>query len=165
MPDRVEVFTFKEGLLARLAHDLVLEVGAFEVKRTGADAFEVTVRADSLRAKGAIRDGRPDDRTLSRKDLADIDAHTRKDVLHPDRYPLIRFRGRLVASRVEGELDLHGRVRPLAFPVTYTGGRVRGEVEFAPSRWGIPPFSALLGAMRIQDRVRVAFDVSVPSEG
>ncbi len=164
MPDRIEVFTFKEGLLARLAHDLRLRVGAFEVKRTGPGAFEVTARADSLRAECAIRDGRPDHGTLSSRDLADIDANTRKDVLHPDRFPVIRFCGRMKGNWVEGELDLCGRVRPLSFRVEPSGGRVRGEVEFAPSRWGIPPFTALLGAMRIQDRVRVAFDVAVPPE-
>ena len=165
MADRVEVFTFKEGLLARLAHDLRLKVGRVEVRRLGPDSFEVAVRADSLRAECAIRGGRPDFRALSTKDLADIDANTRRDVLHPDRFPWIRFRGRLVGSRVEGELELHGQVRPLAFAVASSGGRVRGEVEFAPSRWGIPPFTALMGAMKVQDRVRVAFDVAVPPEG
>ena len=165
MADRVEVFTFKAGLLARLAHDLRLRVGRVEVRRTGPDTFEVAVRADSLRAECAIRGGRPDFRALSARDLADIDANTRKDVLHPDRHPWIRFQGRLVGGRVEGDLELHGRIAPLSFAVTPSGGRVRGEVEFAPSRWGIPPFTALMGAMKVQDRVRVVFDVAAPADG
>ena len=162
MADRIEVFTFKEGLLARLAHDLRLRVDTVDVRRLGPDAFEVTARADGLRAECAMRRGHPDFLALTDKDLREIDAHVRRDVLHPDRYPLIRFQGRLAGHRVEGRLDLHGQVRPLTLVVTPSGGRVRGEVEFAPSRWGIPPFSALMGAMRIQDRVRVAFDVAMP---
>ena len=38
-------------------------------------------------------------------------------------------------------------------------GRDRGAVELVPSRWGIAAFKALMGAIRVQDRIWVTFDL------
>jgi hypothetical protein len=36
------------------------------------------------------------------------------------------------------------------------GARLVGELELAPSQWGIKPFRALGGTLKVQDRIRVA---------
>ena len=43
------------------------------------------------------------------------------------------------------------------------GERCAGQVEFAPSRFGIQPYRAFLGALKLDDRVRVSWDLRVIS--
>lgn len=52
-----------------------------------------------------------------------------------------------------------GQRRPLALLLGLSRDRLHGEVELTPSRWGIKPFKALMGAIKLQDRVRVRFDL------
>jgi polyisoprenoid-binding protein YceI len=161
----VEVFTFKEGLLSRVAHDLCVRVGEFEVL-----ADEATVEARfalrSLRVQHAEREGTPDAAALSAKDRAQIEENIRDKVLHSDRNPDARFSGTISAEagslRVSGRLSLHGQAHPLEFPAERSEGRVRGEVELVPSKWGIAPFKAMLGAIKLRDRVLVRFDLTAP---
>jgi hypothetical protein len=76
----------------------------------------------------------------------------------------VRLRARLLTRdqerRVQGELELLGRWQPIEFPFSESSGKVTGEVELRPSRWGIEPYKALLGAIRLQDRVLVRFELT-----
>lgn len=150
----VQVYTWREGLLARVGHDLRLSAPVV-VTREG-EVVVATVEAASLRVDGAMKDGRLVE--VSAGDRADIEKALRDDVLEVARHPRIRWRGGMDG---QGTLDLRGRSVRLVLPVKVEGSRVRGEVEFAPSLWGIKPFRALLGALKLQDRVRVVFDGSV----
>ena len=109
---RVEVYTFKEGLLGRVAHDLRLSVGSFSIE--GADAEKVEARFDiaSFKVDGAMRDGRLDDSALDDGDKREILDNVRNKILHADR-PL-RFEGQAERRddggyRVQGELEMAGR--------------------------------------------------------
>lgn len=162
MSDFLHVYTWREGLLARVGHDLRLSARRFAVGREG-DHFVVRVPAEALAVDGAMKDGRLE--PMSDKDRHDIEAAMRDEVLQARLYPSIQFRGEILGSHVSGELTLHGQTHPLSVPIVAATERVRGEVEFAPSRWGIHPYRALLGALRLEDRVGVAFDVAIPREG
>lgn len=161
---KIEVLTFKDGVLARAAHDLLLELPDFRVLTDG-ERLEIELGLTSLRVVGALRDGRLVPDSLSERDKAEILVNVREKVLHTDRYP----RGKLTARvergqsthRVDGSLELAGKVADLAFVVREEAGRHRGEVELEPSRWGIAPFKALLGAIKLQDRVVVRFDFPI----
>ncbi len=165
---RCEVLTFKEGLLSRVAHDLRLEVRRFEVD-VDADAPAVTARfeAASVRAVCAMRDGVAAPGVLSDRDLADIEKRMTKDVLHPRRHPEVRF----ASSRVEpagdgwlvrGVLSLHGMDRETGCVVTRAGDELVAEVRLDQRDWGIKPYSALLGAMRVKPEVVVRLTVPAP---
>lgn len=156
----VHVFTFKEGLLSTVAHDLRLSLTRFEVRVDG-DAIEVVLWPDSLRVDGSVKGGRLEPSGLSEKDKAEIvqNACGRK-ILDVARWPEVRYRGRRTGDRVDGTLSLAGRDAPLGFSVREDAGRVRGRLELAPSRWGIAPYKALLGAIRLKDRVVIDFDVA-----
>lgn len=155
--DTFEVYTWREGLLARVGHDLCIRVGEAKVEHDG-DTIVVTVSAESLHVVGAMRDRDLDRNALSAKDRADIDEAIRAEVLHAWRHPTIVFRG---GPDGRGTLTLHGVERPLTVRVRVSGGRAAGEVELKPSAWGIAPYRALLGTLRLQDRVKVRFDVAV----
>ena len=43
------------------------------------------------------------------------------------------------------------------------GDRVRGGATVTQSRWGIKPYSAFFGALRLADDVEVEFDVRLPA--
>jgi hypothetical protein len=158
----LQVFTFKDAsLLSPLAHDLVFGVEP-RVARSGAQV-EVRVAVAALRVWGKVVSGRVE--AMSERDQRDIEATARDKVLDAARHPEVRFAGELGAESVRGLLHLAGRSAALEVPITREGGRIHGRVEFAPSRWGVKPYAALLGQLRLQDRVRVEFDLAEPPAG
>lgn len=157
----VHVFTFKEGLLARAAHDLRLTVERFEVK-VEADRLVATFETGSLRVDGAMREGTLAAGELSAGDRLEIEGVIRNRILVVDKYPEARLEARVerLGSRAElqGELELLGQRRGVTFEaerVDEAGGDWLAKVELVPSRWGIRPYTAMLGALRLADRVRV----------
>lgn len=159
---RIEVLTFKEGLLSKVAHDLALSLERFEVFTDG-ERIEGTFHADSLRVEGAMRSGVVDPGALSDGDKREIGVNLREKVLHTDAHPLAQLEAtaRRANGRyeVEGKLTLAGKSADVKFEVEEHDGRWRGEVVLEPSRWGIRPFKALLGAIKLKDQVVVRFDL------
>lgn len=159
----VRVFTFKEGLLSRVAHDLEISVQRASLTR---DENRVRVECDagSLSVVGVVVDGRTDPHGLSQGQYREIEDTVRTKILHVARHPRVVFEGALtqgeVDLRLDGTLTLVGRSLPLSLTGRRADGRVTGDVELAPSRWGIEPYRALLGAIKLRDRVRVRFDVA-----
>ena len=161
------VFTYKEGLLSAVAHDLRLRVERFTVAIDDA-AWRVDARFDarSLRVDGVMRDGvlRPDE--LGDGDKRTIEQNVVRDVLHADRHPEIRFRSDTAAAqgdevRVQGTLSLHGVERPLLVPVRRRADRTwSAEVGLHQPDFGIVPYRAMLGTLRVRADVVVTFTVS-----
>ncbi|MEZ4432605.1 MAG: YceI family protein [bacterium] len=87
-----------------------------------------------------------------------------KDVLATRKHPEIGFTGELhrADGRLAGALTMLGRAVDVSIPVELGGGRARGRVELVPSRWGVKPYSALMGTLKVQDRVVVEFDLAMP---
>lgn len=160
MSHHVQVFTFKEGLLSRVAHDLRLHVDRFTITREG-DEVIAKFEASSLVVDGAMRDGGLDRDELGARDRKKIEATIRDEILRTRQHPGIEFRGRIEEPRlrVVGELSLKGVRRPLTIIATRERDRIRARVELRPSDFGIEPFKALAGAIRLQDRVRVELDL------
>ncbi|MCA9668137.1 MAG: YceI family protein [Myxococcales bacterium] len=159
----VHLFTFKDGLLSRLGHDLRFSVERFEISIDG-DKVEARFEPDSLRVDGAIQGGQLKAAELSDKDRRDILDNARRKVLDTKRHPTVTWRGTFDsdASKLSGELELAGRRAPLSFALTAADGRLRGRVPFQPSKWGIAPFKALLGALKLKDEVALEFDLADP---
>jgi len=154
-PSRADcrVFTFKEGLLSAVAHDLEIDVTAFEVVLSD-DGSEVSATFDprSLRVIDAVVDGRRSPGTLSDKDKRKIEANIVDKVLHAKKHPEIRFTSTDVHDReIAGELELHGRKRSV---------RLTRDGDTAITRlhqpdFGIEPYSAMLGALKIKPDIEV----------
>lgn len=157
----VEVSTFKDGVLSRLAHDLRLKLERFEITHDGS-SVEATFDPSSLTVVTALADGHPVG-ALSDGDRGEIRQNIRDKVLQTSRHPEVRFEGTGKPEgdvvRISGTLTLHGQCRSIEFSAQREGGRYVGEVELTPSRFGIAPYKALLGAIKLQDRVRVRFDL------
>lgn len=155
------VFTFKEGLLSPVAHDLKLRVLSFGISVDSARG-EVSARFDpaSLEvvcARSAGED-RPD--LLQPKDVADIHRYLRQDVLETDKHREIRFASDLVEvedglATVYGSLSLHGVTRSVHLVARTVESRWVTEVSLQQPDYGIRPFSAMLGTLRIKPEVTV----------
>jgi hypothetical protein len=166
---RCQVLTFGEGLFSPMAHDLLLEVTAFEISVDGAGRrVDATFDPASLRVMAAMRHGRPLPGALSPADAREIDAAAAHQVLRARRFPEIRFASTAVAARqggylVRGELTLAGATREVELAVRRQAGRLAAEVPLHQPDFSIRPFSAMLGTLRVKSGVVVR--ISVPTGG
>src|SRR4051794_37252269 len=66
---------------------------------------------------------------------------------------------------VHGELDLLGVTRPIGFALGVADdGRLTGSAQVKQSDWGIKPFSALFGTLKVADVVEVTIDARTRSD-
>lgn len=149
------VFTFKDGLLSPIAHDLKIRVGRFTVN-VSEDAIDGEFDASSLQVQCAMRDGREDESALSRGDKQKIEGNIRKDVLASSRFPSVRFVSSAISeSEVRGELSLRGKSRPIVVKTSQVGDEQFAEVTVHQPDFGIKPFTAALGTLKVKPDVRV----------
>jgi YceI-like domain len=149
---RLTVRTRRTGAASKAGHDLLIEVTSWEA---GFDPDEgmVTLTADprSLR----VIEGSGGIQSLGDDDKAGIEQTIDEEVLKGDP---IEFRGaRVDGSRVEGELELAGERNPIRFELTAgEDGRLTGAAVVKQSDWGMEPYSALFGTLKVADEVEVA---------
>ena len=153
----------REGLLSAAGHDLQIGVAdyAIEIADSGL-RIDATFAAGSVYAIDAVdRAGQLRLGTLSAQDKASIDRNIAHDVLEAATYPTIEFHSDRVEPgdgaphRVQGRLRLHGREQPLRFDVTRRGDQLVAEVVLHQPDFGIRPFRAFAGALRIRPELRV----------
>jgi hypothetical protein len=154
----VQIFKFKAGLLARLAHDLRLRVTAFEItlRDRQVDAW---FDATSLQVEGVAHGEQVDSDGLSAQDKQKIQQTIRDEILDSRRFPRVELTGTLNLTRrptvIDAKLRLCGVEHPIEVPVEFQAGKLSAQASFAPSAFGIVPYKALAGAIRLQDRVVV----------
>lgn len=160
------VKTSRTGLGARAGHDLTVEatewsgdvtVVAGDVARSSV-VLEVTV--GSLR----VRSGSGGIKPLTDADRADIENTVRTKILSTDRFPTIFFRSTQVTGSpgsltIDGDLTIMDGTHPVTTQVSVDeDGRVRGSATVVQTRWGIKPYSAFLGALKLADEVTIELD-------
>jgi len=163
----IQVYVYRTGLLSALGHDLRLSMHRFRVEY-GEGRVSGRFWPESFRVDGAVEDGELQPDALSESDRSDIHGNITTDVLETDRYPEIRFRGEYERRdggtwRVAGDLEMVGARVPVEMEVRRRDGRFQAGVELSPSRWGIEPYRALMGALKLKDDIRIEFDL--PAEG
>ncbi len=162
------VFTFKEGLLSKVAHDLKLEFKRFSIElENDSPSLRATVDPSSLQVVCVMKNGREAPGTLSERDKATVLKYTRKDVLHPERHPEISFQSTSMEPshegfRVTGTLTLHGVSRSIQAAVVRDGDRLTTTLEIHQPDYGIKPFSAMMGTMKVKPDVTVR--IAIPMD-
>ncbi len=159
----LRLYTFREGALSAVGHDLALRATRWQVE-LDRDARRVAARVESpsVEVICARRDGADDHGRLSTGDRAKIEASLRGEVLRCGRYAEVRFEGRWEGDDprvVEGALTLCGVTRPLVVRLRREAGRLVCEATVHQPTWGITPFRAMLGALRVQADVRVVWSL------
>lgn len=161
------VFTYKEGALSSLAHDLELKVTRLTLELDGAGPSKLLARfaADSLEVLHALKDGRPTAQ-LSASDRRKIEKTVASDVLDVRRYPEIRYEATITAAgdgfQLTGELTLHGHSRALPLEARRLGDHLVVETSLHQPDYGIQPYRALLGALRLRPDVKVRISLPWP---
>ena len=112
----------------------------------------------------AMKDGRDDQGTLSDGDKKKILANISDDVLASRRYPTVSFESTGVREQgntrvVIGNLTLHGQTRSVTATVREDGAHWTTDVTLQQTQFGIKPYNALMGALKVKDDVRVTVRV------
>jgi polyisoprenoid-binding protein YceI len=166
---RVALRTSSSGLLSAFGHDHTIEArvieGFIDARPDDLDhaSIELSIRADSLVVVDKASQG----------DRSAIEKEMRENVLETARYPEIHFKSASLATRplglrtrevtLAGDLDLHGMRRTITIQ-----GRIgieddeieaRGELELRQSEFGIRPTSAAGGTIKVDDVVKLEFDL------
>ena len=165
---RLLVKTTRTGVGAKVGHDLTLEVtrwrGDATVGTAAPAGSSVTVEIDAESIE--VREGTGGVKPLTSSDRRDIEKTIREKILHTGRHPTITFRSTRVTGtaesfRVEGDLTIVGVTQPVTVQASLADDRVRGSAVFVQSRWGIRPYSAFFGALKLSDEVEVQFDLDL----
>jgi polyisoprenoid-binding protein YceI len=156
------VFTFKEGLLSPMAHDLRIAIGTFSIDVDEASGSIVaSFDTSSLRVDTPMKDGAENPSALSASDKEKIAGQIREDVLHSSKFPAATFRSTSVSKRADGgfditgDLTLHGTTKPIQARSELSGGRQQVELTVHQPDFGITPYKAMLGTLKIQPDVKI----------
>jgi polyisoprenoid-binding protein YceI len=169
---RLLVRTARSGLGARAGHDLTLEVtrwrGSAALDSASPASSAVAVEAEV--ASIEVREGTGGVKPLTDSDRAEIRKTMTGKILQAGRYPTINFQSTLVGGSpeafwIEGDLTIMGTTQPVTVHGSLAGGRARGSATITQSDWGIKPYSAFFGALRLRDEVEVEFDVALEPGG
>jgi predicted outer membrane repeat protein len=156
------VKTGRSGAAAAAGHDLDIEVTSWEATLEGGDAPSVTLTADATSLK--VVTGKGGMKTLTEDDKADIKKSIDKDVL---KSKAITFTSTSVednggALAVKGDLEIAGKSGPAEFTLTVgDDGSVSGSTTLSQKSFGIKPYSALFGALKVNDDVEIVVDGKV----
>lgn len=166
---RFDVHTGRAGLLGALGHEHRVRARAFQgqivhVPRHPERSFvRITIRSDSLEI---LTDAQPSDVAKMRRAM-------REETLRVRHFPEITFTSRQVELlgddslgtrlRVSGDFTMTGRTRPVAADVRVHIARdtlrAAGGFSLKQTEFGIEPYSAALGTVKVADRVDFEFDL------
>jgi YceI-like domain len=158
------VHTRREGAAARAGHDLEIVVGHWLATLELGESLAASLSAASSSLR--VREGRGGIQALDDADKENINRAIREEVL---KGTTIEFRSTTIVRasatvQVQGELELMGLTRPLAFEVRLTpGGKLAARATVKQTDWGMKPYSALLGALRVADEVEITLEADLRS--
>ena len=168
------VRTGRAGAASRMGHDLVLEAtrwsAAIVVAATPyGSAVTASVDASSL----VVRDASGGALALTDGQRGEIVRNIKEKVLKSSAHPTVTFRSITVSgdargTSVSGELTLAGVTRPVTLAVVADEQAdavvLTATTSIVQSEFGIKPFSAMLGALKVKDTVDITVDVRLPAD-
>jgi polyisoprenoid-binding protein YceI len=169
------VQAFSEGLLSAFGHDPVFAIKAFSGELQfvpgsfESASLKVAIKADAIVLTSEAKD----------KDRQEIEQTMRDQVLEIAKYPEIVFvspnisvtrlaEGRYRA-RIIGDLTFHGVTQKnlwISAEATVTGDglRAKGEFSLKQTDFGIKPFSAAAGTIKLKNELKFSFDIMAQKE-
>lgn len=165
------VFVEKAGLLSAFAHNHEIGVkswsGSVTLPDNGVAAASAQFEVD---AKSLV----VLDKKVSDKDRTEIFNSMHREVLESEKYPRIVFRSVSITGvaksgenrygfTLNGDLSLHGTTKRIAVPLTATVTpaeiRVSGKYRLKQTDYGIKPYSAAGGTVKVRDTVTINFSI------
>jgi polyisoprenoid-binding protein YceI len=157
----LHVETGRSGAAAKAGHDLTIDVQSWSATLEVGDSSSLQLSADPTSLH--VREGKGGLQALGDDDKADIRKTIDKDVLKKKD---ITFQSSSVESagdglKVSGELEMGGTSKPVTFDLSESGGTLTGSADIKQSDWGIKPYSALFGALKVNDEVKVVVEAQL----
>lgn len=164
------VQAFAEGLFSAFGHDPLIAIRNFSgqlqfVPVTFESAsLRLSIDANSLAVAGEVKE----------KDRLDIERTMREQVLEVQKHPEIVFSSTNISTnrigegryraRIIGDLTLHGVTQKnlwISAETNVTGDslRTRGEFSLKQTDFGIKPFSAVGGTIKLKNELKFVFDI------
>jgi polyisoprenoid-binding protein YceI len=162
---RLLVRTGRTGAIAKAGHDLLLEVQQWSATLTIGENASLELTADSRSMR--VLEGTGGLQALDRDDKANIVQTIDDEVL---KGATIAFQSSSVSGTdgrltVDGELKLGDRRAPVSFTLAIgDDGRLSGEATVKQTDFGMKPYSALFGTLKVADEVRIEIDGQLPKE-
>lgn len=152
------VHTTRAGAAAKAGHDLVIDVTSWEATLEVDDTATLQLSADSTSLH--VREGKGGAKKLDEGDKEDILKTIDKDILKKQDITFTstsceRTNGGLTVS---GDLEIVGTTNPVSFELSESDGTLTGSATLKQSDWGIKPYSALFGALKVNDEVQVVVE-------
>ncbi len=159
--------TTKGGAASKAGHNLLIEVERWSATAQFADDLAQSVlglNADStsfkvLEGTGGIKPLDADEKegiaqTINQEVLKGTPISFKSTAVRPDSEDRLH---------VTGDLDLVNDVNVIAFDITVADdGRVTGTATVKQTEWGLKPYSALFGTLKVSDDVDVEIDAKLP---
>jgi polyisoprenoid-binding protein YceI len=165
----LQIKTYREGVAAKVGHDLVIEVTRWDATLEiapdrASSAVHLSADARSLEVREGLRGVKP----LTDKDRGEIRKTIDEKVL---RGQPISFRSSAVTPAdgdgrltVQGDLTMAGSTRPVTAQLDVApDGHVTGTIPLLQSAWAIKPYRGLMGALKVRDELEVVVDARLPA--
>jgi polyisoprenoid-binding protein YceI len=165
----LSVHTERGGAAAKAGHDLLIHVTSWQGKIVvGESADDICLELSADPASLRVQEGHGGMTELDDADLENIHETIDDEVLQRRE---IAFRSTAATVEgdvihVDGELTLSGNSHPVSFDLRVgDDGAVSGAAELRQTDWGMKPYSALFGALKVADELRVELDGHVEGPG
>jgi polyisoprenoid-binding protein YceI len=165
---QLTVRTGKSGVAAKAGHNLLIGVTSWKATLAlgeGSTEPMLTVSVDpgSLRVldgTGGVQDLGEDDKANINKTIVD---EVLKGIAIEFRSSQVQMDGGV--CHIQGELELGKKRAPLTFDLTLGDDRqLTGAATVKQSDWGMKPYSALFGTLKVNDEVVVQIDGRLPAD-
>jgi hypothetical protein len=160
----LEVRTGKAGAAAKAGHNLRMEVTRWSATLDlEAPLLELSADTTSFR----VIEGTGGVLPLGDEEKAAIPQTIDEEVLKgtPIEFRSTRIQANGASAEVEGDLELNHQRHKLRFQLTIgDDGHIVGTAKFRQSDWGMKPYSALFGTLKVADEVEIAVDATARSE-
>ena len=160
------VKTGREGVGGKMGHDLVIEVGSWSATATvGEDPSATSLTASAEVSSMNVVSGAGGAKPLSEGDKADIKKTIVDKILGNTK---IDFTSTSVSGgdsnvTVQGDLTIAGKTAPAQFQLQdLGGGKVKATGQVTQSTFGVKPFKAFMGALKVKDTVDIEIEATVP---
>lgn len=160
----VQLTTSRQGFAAKAGHDLRIGFdrwsGTLEI---GPDHESSRVHARIELSSFRVIEGTGGVAALTDSDRREITA-TAMRLLDTSTHPAATFTAERISDRrVDGTLTIRGRNAPVSLDITESGdGRWRATGSIQQSAFGIAPYKAFFGALRLADQVGIEIEVRLP---
>jgi polyisoprenoid-binding protein YceI len=153
----LKVKTGREGAAAKMGHNLTLAVKDWEATIEGGDSPSIKLTADpnSLEVESGEGGAKP----LGDKDKKDIKKTIDNKVLGSQQ---ISFTSSEVSdSQAKGDLSIAGSSSQISVPLKVSGDKISGSIDLNQKDFGIKPYSTMMGALKVTDKITVEFEGSL----